>query len=300
MLQFSKETRTGSILIMSLYVLYGLFHIPFTQFLISLAVAGIVFGITDTYEYAVLGLLGMNFLFPVLKGPGYEGFMNASAPEVSERVKSIQKGTYGVAPKKEGFEEEKEEESEGFVCGVGSRLTEGFQDASGQEMTLNTSTNKTEKEVSTGQSTPAPTASASAAAANASPSAPTTISAQGVPPANQPAATVNTTVANPAPAAASTAGFQDNSSLFKLGQIPVDQKGGFHIDAGTTVVNALNALKPDQIRQMTADTRQLIETQKSLMGMLTSFQPMMQEGRQMMNTFQQMFSPTAGASAPTK
>jgi hypothetical protein len=294
-MNFTKETRTASILIMSLYLLYGLFHIPFTQFLISLAVAGIVFGITDTYEYAVLGLLGMNFLFPVLKGPGYEGFMNASASEVSERVKSIQHGTYGVVPKKEGFEEE--EEADDLLPGVGSELTEGFQDASGQEMTLNTNTTKTEKEVSTGQSTPAPTAAAAPAAPAAS--APATISAQGVPPANQPASTVNTPVANPAPAAnTSTAGFQDNSSLFKLGQIPVDQKGGFHIDAGTTVVNALNALKPDQIRQMTSDTRQLIETQKSLMGMLSSFQPMMQEGRQMMNTFQQMFSPTAGAAPP--
>jgi hypothetical protein len=34
------------------------------------------------------------------------------------------------------------------------------------------------------------------------------------------------------------------------------------------------------------------------MGMLNSFQPMMQEGRQMMTTFQQMFSPTAGAAPP--
>lgn len=91
--------------------------------------------------------------------------------------------------------------------------------------------------------------------------------------------------------------FQDNGGLFKLGQIPTDKKGGYHIDAGTTVMNAINALKPDQIKAMTTDTKQLIETQKSLMGMLQTFQPMVQEGKQMMDTFQTMFSPTMGAGA---
>jgi hypothetical protein len=47
---------------------------------------------------------------------------------------------------------------------------------------------------------------------------------------------------------------------------------------------------------MTADTKQLIETQKSLMSMLQTFQPMMTEGKQMMNTFNQMFTPTSGSS----
>jgi hypothetical protein len=83
--------------------------------------------------------------------------------------------------------------------------------------------------------------------------------------------------------------------LFKIGQIPQDTKGGFHIDAGTTVMNALNALKPDQIAAMTKDTQSLIDTQKSLMGMLQTFQPMVSEGKQMMDTFQQMFGASAGA-----
>ena len=65
-------------------------------------------------------------------------------------------------------------------------------------------------------------------------------------------------------------------------------------------MNAINALKPDQIKAMTADTKQLIETQKSLMGMLQTFQPMVSEGRQMMETFQEMFSPTMGASSGAK
>jgi hypothetical protein len=93
--------------------------------------------------------------------------------------------------------------------------------------------------------------------------------------------------------------FADKSGLFKLGQIPAEAKGGFHIDAGTTVMNAINSLKPDQIKAMTSDTKQLIDTQKSLMSMLQTFQPMVQEGKQMMDTFQTMFSPTAGALPAT-
>jgi hypothetical protein len=46
---------------------------------------------------------------------------------------------------------------------------------------------------------------------------------------------------------------------------------------------------------MTQDTKQLIETQKTLMNMLQSFKPMLTEGKDMMDTFQQMFS--SGGSA---
>jgi hypothetical protein len=105
-----------------------------------------------------------------------------------------------------------------------------------------------------------------------------------VPPANQPADLVKD-------------GFNGGSGgLFKLGEIPTDEKGGYHIDAGTSVLNALKSLKPDQISAMTQDTKQLIETQKTLMNMLQSFKPMMAEGKDMMDTFQQMFSPKDGSA----
>lgn len=75
---------------------------------------------------------------------------------------------------------------------------------------------------------------------------------------------------------------------FKL-ELPEETKGGFHIDAGTTIVNALKNLKPDQIEAMTADTQNLINTQKNLMGMLQTMKPMLNDGKQLMETFQQMF-----------
>jgi hypothetical protein len=40
---------------------------------------------------------------------------------------------------------------------------------------------------------------------------------------------------------------------------------------------------------MTKDTKQLIETQKSLMNMLGTMKPMMNDGKELMETFNQMF-----------
>jgi len=76
---------------------------------------------------------------------------------------------------------------------------------------------------------------------------------------------------------------------FKLGEIPSQVKNGPHIDAGSTLIQAIKGLNPDQINAMTKDTQQLIETQKSLMGMLGSMKPMLNDGKQLMETFEQMF-----------
>lgn len=52
---------------------------------------------------------------------------------------------------------------------------------------------------------------------------------------------------------------------------------GYHLDAGTTFLNAYKALKPDQIAAMTRDTQELLSTQKSLVSMLDSFGPLMKD-----------------------
>ena len=123
---------------------------------------------------------------------------------------------------------------------------------------------------------------------------------------DKPAATaaVSTPASVTAPPAepVKTAGFSDKAAegMFKLGSIPADTVGGAHIDIGTTMMNALNALKPDQVKQMTDDTRSLMETQKSLMGMLSTMKPMLNDGKQLMNTFNDMFGkggPTGGGAA---
>jgi hypothetical protein len=76
---------------------------------------------------------------------------------------------------------------------------------------------------------------------------------------------------------------------FKLGEIPSQAKNGPHIDAGSTLIKAIQGLNPEQINAMTKDTQQLIETQKSLMGKLGTMKPMLNDGKQLMETFQPMF-----------
>ena len=64
---------------------------------------------------------------------------------------------------------------------------------------------------------------------------------------------------------------------------------GFHLDSGTTFMNAYKALKPEQIAAMTKDTQELLATQKSLMNMLDSMKPLLSDGKNMMNMFGSYF-----------
>jgi len=94
----------------------------------------------------------------------------------------------------------------------------------------------------------------------------------------------------PAPAQPQAQPQKDTLAVpFKLGEIPSQVKNGPHIDAGSTLIKAIQGLNPEQINAMTKDTQQLIETQKSLMGMLGTMKPMLNDGKQLMETFQQMF-----------
>jgi hypothetical protein len=79
------------------------------------------------------------------------------------------------------------------------------------------------------------------------------------------------------------------SGLFKLGELPSSTTNGPHIDAGTTIMRALGALNSDQISSLTSDTRQLLDTQKSLMNMLTTMKPMLSDGQNLLASFTNMF-----------
>ncbi len=82
---------------------------------------------------------------------------------------------------------------------------------------------------------------------------------------------------------------QQVPGMFKLGELPSESKGGPHIDAGTTIMRALGALNPDQISSLTEDTRKLLDTQKSLMGMLSTMKPMLSDGQNLLASFTNMF-----------
>ena len=84
--------------------------------------------------------------------------------------------------------------------------------------------------------------------------------------------------------------FSSNSKgLFKLGEMPSESADGPHIDTGSTLIKAMNALQPDQINSMTSDTKQLLETQQNLMGMLKNMAPVLQDGRKLLDSFSGIF-----------
>jgi len=83
------------------------------------------------------------------------------------------------------------------------------------------------------------------------------------------------------------------AEMFELGKKYKIPKEGddedYHLDAGTTFLNAYKSLNPDQISAMTKDTQELIDTQKQLMTTLNTLKPLITDGKQMMDTFQSYF-----------
>jgi hypothetical protein len=90
-------------------------------------------------------------------------------------------------------------------------------------------------------------------------------------------------------------GFQEPSAgLFKLGELPSEMKKGPFVDVASTMSKAMSSLNPDQIANMTAESQSLLDTQKNLMGMLQSMKPVLQDGRQLLDTFSGIFGGLGG------
>lgn len=266
-------TQGASTLILAVYLIHTFLTSPLVTVLIAIAAGTIAYGFLDSYELAVAFCVVVGVLFNLLKQTRFsyetkftkEGFSTTdTAQQIATRVAEIKK-----------------EEPRGVLA---SAFAEGFQDVSGSVTTPSSSTTST----TSAQTAPAP------ATTNGN-------AGSGVPPPAPPAAATQVTqqasTGGQASASSGFTGSTNKSMEFKLGVIPEDTKGGYHIDQGTTVMNALNALKPDQIQAMTEDTRKLIETQKNLMSMLGTMKPMLQDGKQMMANFQEMFG---NASSPMK
>jgi hypothetical protein len=265
-------TQGASTLILAVYLIHTFLTSPLVTLLISIAAGMIAYGYLDSYELAVAFSVVVGVLFNLLKQTKFsyetkftkEGFSTTdTAVQIARRVEEIKK-----------------EEPRGVLA---SSYAEGFADAttdnSGNEVTA-TSTTTTSAETK-----------AAPAGGNGNAGSGMT------PPAAPAAATQVTQQAATGGQASAASGFTGSSKKdmeFKLGVIPEESKGGYHIDQGTTVMNALNALNPDQIKSMTEDTRKLIDTQKNLMSMLGTMKPMLQDGKQMMQNFQEMFGSANG------
>jgi hypothetical protein len=97
----------------------------------------------------------------------------------------------------------------------------------------------------------------------------------------------------PPPDHGDRAEFLELGKKYKLPSEEDDKE--FHLDAGTTFMNAYKSLKPEQIAAMTKDTQELMETQKQLMSTLQTLKPLITDGKQMMEMFQSYF----GSGNPT-
>lgn len=267
-------TQGASTLILAVYLLHTFMTSPFVTVLIAIASGVIAYGLLESYELGVAFAVVVGVLYGLLRQTKFsyetkftkEGFSNDTEEQIVNRVKQI-----------------KEEGPRGVLA---SAFAEGFADAttdnSGNEVTA-TSTAKTTSADT--KAAPA-TANGNAGSGIAPPAAPAAATAV------VKAATTGGSMAASEQGKGQASGFTGSSNKdmeFKLGVIPEETKGGFHIDQGTTVMNALNALKPDQIKAMTDDTRKLIDTQKNLMSMLGTMKPMLQDGKEMMVNFQEMF-----------
>jgi hypothetical protein len=84
------------------------------------------------------------------------------------------------------------------------------------------------------------------------------------------------------------------NNLFKIGKMPSENMDGPKLDAGSTLMKAMESFKPEQINAMTSDTKQLLETQKSLMSMLNQMRPVLADGKELLQTFSGMFGGSGG------
>jgi hypothetical protein len=268
-------TQGASTLLLLVYILYGFFALPFAGFLLSLAIGLLSYGFIESTELSVA--------FTILAGVVYSLISRAGAASALMKVEAKEGFVTGNT---DGSEKIAKRVERIYKANVGphgvyaSAFVEGFADAGSTEVDGQLQAVMKDKPAEeSAESKPASATAPSSAGSGIAPPSPPAVAAA-VPKAE--------TQGGAQPTTQGFRGAPDDGQ-FKLGVLPEETKGGYHIDTGTTVMNALNALKPDQIKAMSSDTQKLIDTQKSLMSMLSTMKPMLQDGKQMMDTFQEMF-----------
>jgi len=264
--------------------------------LLSVAIGLIAAAFLDSIEYltAIIILTGLAYsmyvkrsqIVVVSKKEGFRvGEGEGTGPEIVARVVAFDppKPPRRVSP-------------------VLSAGCEGFEDIS-----TGTTPMDTPPPTSEGSSTPASTTSvtkpkqtdkdaAEVVAAGATPA--NSVAMTGVQPVADPSAASNAGtpagsagLASAAMTPPAVAGFQGqkNTGLFKLGEMPHEQKGGPFVDVASTMNKAVSSLNTDQMAAMTAESKSLMETQKNLLAMLQSMKPVLNDGRQLLDTFSGIF-----------
>jgi len=263
--------------------------------LLSVAIGLIAAAFLDSVEYltAVVILTGLAYSMyakrtPVVVVTKKEGFKvgegEGTGPEIVARVVAMDPPR---PPRK--------------VSPVLSAGCEGFADAGSASPT------DTPPPTSEGTSTPASTASVTkpkqtdqeaAAVVSAGATPANSVAMTGVQGVADPSAATNAGtptgsagLASAAMTPPAVAGFQGqkNTGLFKLGEMPSEQKSGPFVDVASTMNKAMSSLNTDQMAAMTAESKSLMETQKNLLAMLQSMKPVLNDGRQLLDTFSGIF-----------
>jgi hypothetical protein len=276
-MKFNSTTYWIALMMLALYSVYILSALGIVGLLLSMSFGLIAASFLDDFELVTVTvvLLGLGYVImtrwmgsrPIVKcnAGKKEGFSDGSPKEITTLMDTMEQQKYGkdrrVTPMSWASLD---------PTGVLSKGVEGFEDIS--------KPSETEKK----EGAPAESAPAEAKTVDKKPVDELQKKVE--------EATTAPKTNGQSPPAKQADGFRANQAgLFKLGELPSESAEGPHIDAGTTLMKAMSALNPEQITSMTQDTRSLIETQQNLMGMLKNMQPILQDGRKLLDSFSGIF-----------
>lgn len=260
-MHFNDTTHKISLAVLGITILYTLVYSGLTGLLLSSAVALIAAAFIDPLELVVaLTVIFVLFYTFYLKKllKNMEPFQD-SGKTIVDRVAGIQ-SKYHQAP--QALKNPRRE-----PAGVYHPAIEGFADAG----------SKVAKE---GESA-------------ASSSAPTQATQNQVDPDH--AQAVSSSIENKDVEADELA--SATGTLFKKGKMPSDHLDGPHLDAGQTMMKAMEKFDSNTVGAMTEDTKKLLDTQQQLMGMLKNMSPVLKEGREILQTFSGMFGGGGGGGS---
>lgn len=274
---------------MALYMLYILSALGFVGLIMSLAIALIIAAFVNSFEIVTASVVVAGVAYVILSrwlgirsACKSEGFSIGTPSEVLGVVDTMTKRNYG--PDRTVIPEAWKAEPTGVL----SKLSEGFAnpDTPGADKSEN-------KPGAQGQSEPEPVAPKKDSKKDLEETA------KAVTAAINGGAAANLMKQPEQTGEKKSDGFANNEpvGLFKLGEMPSESKDGPHVDMGSTLMKAMGALQPDQIKSMTSDTQALLQTQQNLMGMLQSMQPILKDGRKLLDTFSGIFGGDSGLGA---
>lgn len=255
-MKLSHFTYQFSIVILVLTALHTWVYSGMTGVLFSSAVALIAASFVDEFEIvAGITILVALFYTLFLKKQFREGFQSNSPKSIANKLESIKNKSAGSSTKSQ---------KRGGVKGVYSAGAEGFEDLQPKEP----------KEGESKTSTEAPTKVVNQVDDESVKEVSKNIEES----------------KKKSDKEIEKEEFQSATNhLFKLGQLPSENEDGPKLDPGQTLMKAMNSLDPNVISSMTTDTKKLLETQKSLMGMLGQMRPILADGKELLSTFSGMF-----------